>query len=148
MSGPLDEPLARLKAFYETLRPQDVAQIDALYAPDAFFKDPFNEVRGTEAIRRIFAHLFEQVDQPRFVVTGTIAQDDRAVLLWEFRFAFRRPLPAGPQVVRGCSHLVFDAAGRVGMHRDYWDTAEELYARLPVLGALMRLLRRRGAAAG
>lgn len=28
------------------------------------------------------------------------------------------------------------------MHRDYWDAAEELYEKLPVLGDLMRWLRR------
>ena len=33
--------------------------------------------------------------------------------------------------------------GRVVAHRDYWDAAEELYEKLPVLGALMRLLKRR-----
>jgi hypothetical protein len=28
------------------------------------------------------------------------------------------------------------------MHRDYWDAAEELYEKLPVLGGLMRFLKR------
>ena len=27
------------------------------------------------------------------------------------------------------------------MHRDYWDAAEELYEKLPLLGALMRWLK-------
>jgi steroid delta-isomerase len=27
------------------------------------------------------------------------------------------------------------------VHRDYWDAAEELYEKLPVLGALMRWLK-------
>jgi steroid delta-isomerase len=40
----------------------------------------------------------------------------------------------------------FDDAGRVAWHRDYWDAAEELYAKLPVVGAVVRMLRRRGAA--
>jgi steroid delta-isomerase len=48
--------------------------------------------------------------------------------------------------VRGTSHLRFDAAGKVVLHRDYWDAAEELYAKLPVLGALMRGLQRMGRA--
>jgi hypothetical protein len=39
----------------------------------------------------------------------------------------------------------FAADGRVGWHRDYWDAAEELYEKLPLIGSLMRLLRRRGA---
>ena len=39
-------------------------------------------------------------------------------------------------------HLRFDGAGRVTLHRDYWDAAEELYAKLPLLGCLMRGLAR------
>ena len=44
--------------------------------------------------------------------------------------------------MRGASHLRFDASGKVMLHRDYWDAAEELYAKLPLLGAPMRLLQR------
>jgi steroid delta-isomerase len=29
------------------------------------------------------------------------------------------------------------------MHRDYWDAAEELYEKLPVLGSVMRWLKAR-----
>ena len=36
--------------------------------------------------------------------------------------------------------LVFDADGRIARHRDYWDAAEELYMKLPLLGRLMRWL--------
>ncbi|MGA0584669.1 MAG: nuclear transport factor 2 family protein, partial [Castellaniella sp.] len=32
--------------------------------------------------------------------------------------------------------------GLVSFHRDYWDAAEELYEKLPVLGRLMRWLRK------
>jgi hypothetical protein len=38
-----------------------------------------------------------------------------------------------------------DAQGLIVLHRDYWDAAEELYEKLPVVGALMRWLRRRAA---
>ncbi|WP_413888997.1 hypothetical protein [Candidatus Aalborgicola defluviihabitans] len=33
--------------------------------------------------------------------------------------------------------------GRILDHRDYWDAAEELYEKLPLLGGLMRWLKRR-----
>jgi hypothetical protein len=45
--------------------------------------------------------------------------------------------------VRGGSHLQFGADGRITLHRDYWDAAEELYEKLPGVGALMRWLKRR-----
>ena len=50
---------------------------------------------------------------------------------------------ADEQSIRGCTELRFDSAGQVALHRDYWDAAEELYEKLPLLGALMRALRRR-----
>ena len=134
-----------LIAWYESLRPETVAEAARFYAADASFKDPFNEVRGLAAIERIFRHMFVQVESPRFVVTSRFDGDDGAMLLWEFHFR-TRGLGAEAMCVRGASHLRFDAAGRVAEHRDYWDAAGELYARLPLIGAPMRLLLRLGAA--
>ncbi|MDX9886652.1 MAG: nuclear transport factor 2 family protein [Thauera sp.] len=141
---PRQTPARRLAHFYETLTPDSLAALDALYAPDARFKDPFNEVTGTAAIRRIFAHMFATTDAPRFLVTACIEQGEQAMLGWEFHFALRgRAL-----TVRGVTHLRFDADGRVVLHRDYWDAAEELYEKLPVVGGLMRALKRRLSATG
>jgi hypothetical protein len=142
MSG--DEHLARLRQFFETLSPQSVAQIGSIYASGAYFKDPFNEVCGVAAIERIFRHMFEQVDAPRFVIHDAVIQGDQGFVTWDFTFRMRR-LGRTEQVIRGASHLRFDGAGLVVFHRDYWDAAEELYEKLPVLGGLMRFLRRRAA---
>jgi steroid delta-isomerase len=141
----MDAPqaLARLADYYETMSPQGVDRIGDFYAPDARFKDPFNDVRGVPAIRQVFHHMFRQVGQPRFIVTERIAGeggDAGAVLLWQFHFHARFGLRQRPQIIHGASHLRFDGAGLVVLHRDYWDAAEELYAKLPLLGTLMRAL--------
>jgi hypothetical protein len=65
--------------------------------------------------------------------------------MWEFRFATKR-FARGAQCIEGATHIVFDAGGAVLLHRDYWDAAEELYEKLPLLGTLMRWLKRRFAA--
>jgi protoporphyrinogen oxidase len=41
------------------------------------------------------------------------------------------------------SHLRFGEDGRVAYNRDYWDTAEELYAKIPGLDMAVRWLQRR-----
>ena len=135
--------LARLVAFYEHLSLESLAQLGAVYAPDAQFKDPFNAVTGHAAILAIFEHMFVQVDAPRFIVQDSVGQGAQAFLTWEFRFHMKR-LVSGEQCIRGATHVRFDAQGRVVWHRDYWDAAEELYEKLPVLGGFMRLLRRAG----
>ena len=144
-SAPADAAaIARVRAFFESISPQALLRIDEIYAADAYFKDPFNEVRGIEPIRRIFTHMFEQVDSPRFVVREVVAEGGSAFLTWDFLFRARR-LGEGEQAIHGASHLRFDADGRVNYHRDYWDAAEELYEKIPLLGGLMRAVKRRAA---
>lgn len=139
-----DPRVTRLQQFYETLTPASLATIGDIYADDASFKDPFNEVRGVAAVRRVFEHMYTQVDAPRFVVTQAVAQGDQAFLVWEFHFRMKRS-PQREETIRGATHIQFARDGRVAHHRDYWDAAEELYEKLPLLGGLMRWIRRRAA---
>lgn len=129
MSAPagvdLRAALLALESTFATLSPDSVVRLRDHYAPQARFRDPFNDVHGVESIERIFRHMFEQLDGPRFVVL------DRAV---DAPVAWR---------IHGASRLLFDAAGRVVEHRDYWDAAEELYESVPVLGAVLRRIRAR-----
>jgi hypothetical protein len=66
-------------------------------------------------------------------------------LTWDFVFGLRGQTTE--ITVRGTSHLWLapgtDGRWRIERHRDYWDVAEELYEKLPLLGALMRWLKRR-----
>ena len=142
-SSVTEEAVTRVVAFFEHLSPADVATIAQLYAPQARFKDPFNEVQGVAAIQAIFTHMFTALEQPRFVVTGRVVQGQQCFLTWDFVFAFQNFHKGVTQTVRGASHLVLDAQGLVTLHRDYWDAAEELYEKLPLVGALMRWLKRR-----
>ena len=139
----LNAAVQRLVQFFEQLQPQDLPRLADLYAPDARFKDPFNEVQGVAAIERLFAHMFESLDGPHFIVTERIMQGTQCFLVWDFRFRFKRFDTQTWQTVRGGTHLVFNDAGQVTLHRDYWDAAEELYEKLPLVGGLMRWLKQR-----
>ncbi|HEY0060538.1 MAG TPA: nuclear transport factor 2 family protein [Telluria sp.] len=137
-----DLALARLVHFFENLSPALLrSELTTVYGAQARFKDPFNDVRGHAAIAGIFEHMFEQVDQPRFVVTGTVLQGEQAFLTWDFLFTMKR-FSRTPQCIKGATHIVFGPDGAVTLHRDYWDAAEELYEKLPLLGGLMRWLKR------
>lgn len=135
--------VTRVIALFENLSPADVARLGEFYAQDARFKDPFNDVRGVPAIQAIFAHMFVALERPRFIVTGRVVQGSQCFLTWDFVFAFKNFHKGVSQTVHGASHLVLDGQGRVALHRDYWDAAEEMYEKLPVVGALMRWLKKR-----
>lgn len=131
-------PLEKLVHWYENLSPQTLDEITAIYASEARFRDPFNDVRGVAAIRAIFAHMFATTETPAFVVTERFEEGSRAVLLWRFTFVLR----GGRYEIEGASHLLFNEAGLVVEHRDYWDSSEELLQKLPVIGVLLRWIKR------
>jgi len=131
--------LELLLQWYATLSPQSLRDIGAYYRPDARFRDPFNDVQGVDAIRAIFEHMFRTTGAPRFVVRDVVGSDALAFVTWDFTFELR-----GTQyAIHGATRFALDAQGRVMDHRDYWDAAGELWARLPVLGVAVRWLRRR-----
>ncbi|TAM52648.1 MAG: nuclear transport factor 2 family protein [Burkholderiaceae bacterium] len=143
LSPNFEDAVSRIVTFFEQLTLAGVADVDRLYAPHARFKDPFNAVEGVDAIRRIFDHMFAALREPRFVVTGRVVQGAQCFLTWDFMFYFRSLRQGQAQTIRGASHLVLDAQGLITLHRDYWDAAEELYEKLPVVGGAMRWLKRR-----
>lgn len=133
-----------LVGFYEDLSPDNLEQLSNWYATDAWFKDPFNEVTGIDAIGGIFKHMFATLHEPRFQVQESVAQGNRAFLIWTF--TFRSAVSAPQRCIRGASHVVLNDDGKVAHHRDYWDTGEELYEKTALIGGLFRFMRRRLAA--
>ena len=127
--------------FFEQMTPASLDHLSRWYSTGAVFKDPFNEVSGISRIRSVFEHMYVKLDQPRFVVREHIAEGAQAFLVWDFHFSFKNDHVQ--QVVRGSSHLQFDTNGLICLHRDYWDAAEELYEKLPVIGKLMLWLKKR-----
>jgi steroid Delta-isomerase len=138
------EHLQRLSDFYTQISIESVPKLRELYAPDAYFKDPFNEVRGIDAIVKIFSHMFVQIEHPRFevlsCVSGQIGESNEAFLVW--LFYWKKDAQGNETApIRGSSHVKFDSLGRVTFHRDYWDAAEELYETLPLLGTVLRFIK-------
>jgi ketosteroid isomerase-like protein len=146
MSDTPEAAVQRVVHFFEHLCPDDLAHLAQFYTADAQFKDPFNEVQGVPAIERIFAHMFDALEAPRFVITQQVQQGTQCFVTWDFLFAMPRLQNGATHTIRGATHFVLrEEAGvwRVAVHRDYWDAAEELYEKLPVLGGLMRWLKKR-----
>ena len=95
------------------------------------------------AIQRVFAPHVRGAATRRASSSATPScEGDQCFLSWDFLFRMQR-FRSDEQCIRGGSHLRLAADGRIAMHRDYWDAAEELYEKLPALGALMRWLKRR-----
>ena len=138
------EPARTYAAAFERLTRDALPEFGALFTDDARFTDPFNDVRGRDAVLAVFRDMFDRVEAPRFTILDIAASADAAYLKW--RFTYR--LLGRPEAIEGMSEVRFAAEGRVAWHIDHWDAAGQLYEKLPGLSLLMRWLRRRIAARG
>lgn len=156
----MTSPLPKITAWFEALTAQTLATIGDVYASNAHFKDPFNDVVGIDNIRAIYAHMFENLTNPRFEITQVIEQQSQqseqsrqqsseagahaayathAFVAWQFKFEWRGQsfnIPGGTRFVVNDQGLVTD-------HVDYWDPAAGIYERLPLIGVVVRKLRQR-----
>lgn len=132
----------KLISFYNNLSPETVSNVTDVYITDAYFKDPFNEFNGVDKIEQIFRHMYRKLEEPRFVIRSWSGTDHDGFVIWDMHFRSRLMRGGAEQTIHGVSHIRFDASGKVSYHRDYWDTGEELYVKLPVLGWIIRRLRR------
>lgn len=137
----MNTALQSLCLFYENLNLQNLPEIRKLYAADAQFKDPFNDVQGIDSIEIIFLHMFSTTQNPRFKILQNLQENNQALLVWDFYFekqGFSKPI-----CIHGTSLISFNCEGLVVRHRDYWDSGEELYAKLPWVGGFFRWLARK-----
>ncbi|MCF8483481.1 MAG: nuclear transport factor 2 family protein [Rhodospirillum sp.] len=128
-------------AFWSGLTPLTLDRLETVTTDEVHFKDPFNDVVGREGFRAVLAHMFENTKTP----TTTILHwgwGGPTVVLARWRFSAVIPV-LGNWRVEGMSDIRLGPDGRVVSHMDHYDAAEQVYARLPGLGGLLGLSRRR-----
>lgn len=125
------------RSMYTEMQPETLHRIGDYFTDDAVFQDPFNKVRGAASIRRIFEHMYQTCDHPKFNVMSTALTDNTAWLHWDFTCTVK----GHDLCITGASMVLFADDGRVMMHMDYWDAASQVYEKLPVIGWFVRRLR-------
>ncbi len=133
------QPLDAIATWYQELSPDNLEAIDAYFHEEVYFKNPFHEFADRNSLVALYQRMFERLEAPRFIVDQRIGDATQGVLVWRFFFDFK----GRPYCVCGVSHLRFTVDGRVLSCHDYWDAAEQIYERLPVVGRLLRLLKKR-----
>lgn len=130
-------------AFWQGLDEAGVERLRALAVPEMRFADPFNDVVGIDRVLAVLRLTWEHATEVRIEVLHWALAGQTAYYRWRFGF---RPKGFGRNSdwrLDGVSEVRFDAAGRVLAHLDHWDAGQQFYGRLPLLGRLIALVRRR-----
>lgn len=105
------------------------------------FKDPFHHVIGVEKVFSIFQSMYRNLENPRFKVIEIVSQRNISYLKWEFTFKFKNKTIENKFF--GTSRIVFDLDGKALIHEDYWDAAQNIYEKLPIISSLIKFIKKR-----
>lgn len=136
------ELVEQFKSVYQQLNKDNVASLAEIYQPEMTFIDPFHHVQGLPAFQDYIANLYANVTDCRFQFGQP--QGDLQLMYVDWQMQFIHPRLAGGQAISvpGVSQLQWQD-GKVLKHRDFFDGGAVLYEHVPVLGQVIRLLKRR-----
>lgn len=140
----MSEFLQRFARDFASLDASNLDRLGLLYADDIHFSDPLHDVHGLTELRRYFEQLYANVSQLDFDFSGfDQVQDGQGYLRWTMRYRHPRLQGGAPITLQGCSLLLWNAEGKVVRHQDFFDAGALLYEHIPLLGCVIRWLRRR-----
>lgn len=132
----------RFRRAYRKVDSDNLDDIAALYAADVYFEDPAHGVQGKQAFLNYFEETIDGLDECGFHFHDLHVQGKTVFATWTMRIRHPRLRGGDPIHVDGASHLR-TRDGVIYYHRDYFDMGSMLYEHLPLLGRLIRALKKR-----
>ncbi len=136
--------LEQLQQTYQQLNAQSLSieLLARVYHPEVEFIDPLHSHHGLAQVESYFRKLYANVSSIRFEFHQQLLQGDQGCLSWTMHYCHPK-LAGGQEIsVQGISLLEFDS-GLIKRHRDYFDAGNMLYEHIPLLGRIIRWLKRR-----
>ncbi|SEJ20887.1 nuclear transport factor 2 family protein [Pseudomonas sp. NFR16] len=128
---------------FAALNKDNLERLGELYADDIAFADPMRKAQGLAEVRRYFAELYANVSDLQFEFHAfDQVREGKGYLRWTRTYCHPRLNQGEPIAVQGCSHLLW-AENKVFQHRDFFDAGALLYEHVPVMGRMIRWLKRR-----
>ena len=119
---------------FSNLSPENINEFDNLISKDIIFVDPFNNIKGVNAFKNIFYHMFEIVTDPKFLIVDYSISKKRVFLKWKMTFFAFKSL----QTIEGMSELLLNDVGKIVSHIDYWDSLNGLFIKIPFIGVFYK----------
>ena len=133
-----------IKSVYAELTSANLDDLLAIYSENIVFVDPINEIRGRDTLMAHFRMMYQDVIDSRFAFDpeNELIDGDRVMLGWNMTYRHKKLGGQRPIEVPGTSLLRINAEG-VFYHRDWFDLGAMVYEQVPLLGGMVRALKRR-----
>jgi len=134
--------IEKFTAFYEDLASMQTSQLKHIYSKDVEFIDPIAKHQGIKSVEHYFDRLLHNAKFCEFDIK-TVEQtlSERYVVAWQMTFTSDRMNKGKPIKVDGLTllHLQNDL---IVYHRDYYDLGQMVYENIPVLGFIVKKIKK------
>lgn len=136
--------LKRFEEFFGSMTVEKARHETAqVYAPNALLYDTLKLVEGASAIAEYFEATAKRASGVTVRVEDVARVSERHYLRWCMDITWSRFKKGQTTRSAGVTLLRFDGEGRVALHYDFWDSAGGFFEHLPLLGPLIRAVKRR-----
>src|SRR5690606_29672160 len=120
-----------------------LAAMADIYTEDIQFRDALHAVNGLNQLREYYDGMMDDLLECRFEFHHSLENSERgeAVLFWTMHYRHKKIAAGKSLQLTGNSHLLFNE--KVYYHRDYYDAGSMLYEHLPLIGTLIRYVKKR-----
>jgi len=133
-----------IKKFFNHLSMSTLKLVDEFYAPEAEFNDPVVHIKGRQKITEYYRGLYQNVESIQFEFPSIVEEGTTCCAVWTMHLRAKKLKGGEPLSIPGMSHLVFEPDSLlVGYHRDYFDMGAFIYEHIPLLGAVIRTIKKR-----
>ena len=133
------ETVEKFKTYFRQMDLDNSVGLSEIYADNILFIDPIHRVSGIENLKTYFKKLDSNLIEGSFEFTAESIIDHTAYLQWEMNLKLKKPKTKVK--ASGISVLTLDQ--KVIVQRDYFDAGAVFYENVPVLGTVIRFLKRK-----
>jgi len=125
--------------YFENLDPNSIDGLDSFYAVNVHFQDPVHEISGLDSLKAYFNKLNKNLNAGSFSFVSVDTVTNKCFLQWEMTLSLKKPRKTVR--VNGISVLTFE--DKITIHRDYFDLGEMIYEHIPLVGGLVRFIKKK-----
>jgi limonene-1,2-epoxide hydrolase len=134
------QTIENFKNYFSQMDFENDSVLGEIYAENVVFTDPIHKIKGIDNLRHYFGKLNENLIEGSFLFTEESIIDNKAYLSWTMNLKLKRP--KNHVKASGISVLTLKE-GKIIEQRDYFDAGELFYEYIPVLGSIIRFIKKK-----
>jgi len=112
--------------------------LSSFYDDSIEFKDPIHQIQSISSVTSYFDKLNKNLKSGGFTFTSISINEKKCYLEWNMEIELNRP----NKIVSASGISVLSFEHKITHHRDYFDAGEVFYENVPLLGSVIKRLKK------